>query len=224
MAPAPLPGGPRYRVSRPVGLHRSGRAASSAATRSRNSARSDRPVARPAVPPRPQLVGGREIGPGIAVLDRPARAGLSLRADGGDSCERPARRRHRSSRHAARPPVPPTAIDHAPLSACRRFPLVHRCAIRRRTCEAGGMDEKSILIRSTACRRGAPAARGRRSAGEITSDEERTRLRTLEESLDQCWDLLRRRRAARSSGSSPTGRAATGPRSRVPAVAPAAPL
>lgn len=33
-------------------------------------------------------------------------------------------------------------------------------------------------------------------AGEITSDEERARLRGLEQSLDQCWDLLRRRRAA----------------------------
>jgi hypothetical protein len=42
--------------------------------------------------------------------------------------------------------------------------------------------------------------RERLSAGEISSEEERARLRALEESLDQCWDLLRRRRAARSSG------------------------
>lgn len=32
-----------------------------------------------------------------------------------------------------------------------------------------------------------------------TDDEARARLRELEESLDQCWDLLRRRRAARQS-------------------------
>src|SRR3712207_8782478 len=36
--------------------------------------------------------------------------------------------------------------------------------------------------------------------GEISSDEEHARLRELEEALDQCWDLLRRRRAARDVG------------------------
>ncbi|MDX8029262.1 DUF2630 family protein [Lentzea sp. BCCO 10_0856] len=36
--------------------------------------------------------------------------------------------------------------------------------------------------------------------GEISSAEEKDRLRALEEALDQCWDLLRRRRAARSQG------------------------
>jgi hypothetical protein len=39
--------------------------------------------------------------------------------------------------------------------------------------------------------------------GEISTDEEHTRLRELEESLDQCWDLLRRRRAARRQGADP---------------------
>jgi hypothetical protein len=37
-------------------------------------------------------------------------------------------------------------------------------------------------------------------AGEISSSEEHDRLRALEEALDQCWDLLRRRRAARAQG------------------------
>ncbi|MET9626586.1 DUF2630 family protein [Lentzea sp. NPDC006480] len=37
-------------------------------------------------------------------------------------------------------------------------------------------------------------------AGEISTAEEHDRLRALEEALDQCWDLLRRRRAARSQG------------------------
>lgn len=45
--------------------------------------------------------------------------------------------------------------------------------------------------------------RGRRQAGQVDSDEELARLRELEESLDQCWDLLRRRRAARESGADP---------------------
>lgn len=39
--------------------------------------------------------------------------------------------------------------------------------------------------------------------GAISSDEERGRLREVEEALDQCWDLLRRRRAAREVGGDP---------------------
>jgi hypothetical protein len=39
--------------------------------------------------------------------------------------------------------------------------------------------------------------------GEISTDEEHARLKNLEEALDQCWDLLRRRRAARSLGQDP---------------------
>jgi hypothetical protein len=45
--------------------------------------------------------------------------------------------------------------------------------------------------------------RSQLSVGEISTDEEHTRLRELEESLDQCWDLLRRRRAVRSQGGDP---------------------
>jgi hypothetical protein len=33
--------------------------------------------------------------------------------------------------------------------------------------------------------------REKRLAGEIDSQEEHAELRTLEEALDQCWDLLR---------------------------------
>ena len=38
------------------------------------------------------------------------------------------------------------------------------------------------------------------ASGEISTEEEHARLRSLEEALDQCWDLLRRRRSARSQG------------------------
>jgi hypothetical protein len=38
---------------------------------------------------------------------------------------------------------------------------------------------------------------------ELSGDQERARLRTVEESLDQCWDLLRQRRARREAGESP---------------------
>ncbi len=40
-------------------------------------------------------------------------------------------------------------------------------------------------------------------AGAPLSDEERARLHTLEEHLDQLWDLLRQRRARRDAGLDP---------------------
>ncbi len=42
----------------------------------------------------------------------------------------------------------------------------------------------------------------RESAGEI-SEEERRRLKAIEVRLDQCWDLLRQRRALRAAGADP---------------------
>jgi hypothetical protein len=45
--------------------------------------------------------------------------------------------------------------------------------------------------------------RSKRLAGEVDSDTERERLRVLEATLDQTWDLLRRRRAQREAGGDP---------------------
>ena len=39
--------------------------------------------------------------------------------------------------------------------------------------------------------------------GEISESEENKRLRQLEVELDQCWDLLRQRRALRETGGDP---------------------
>lgn len=44
----------------------------------------------------------------------------------------------------------------------------------------------------------------RESAGEAT-DADRQRLAALRVSLDQCWDLLRQRRARREAGQNPEG-------------------
>jgi hypothetical protein len=41
--------------------------------------------------------------------------------------------------------------------------------------------------------------------GSLSGAEERARLRSVEESLDQCWDLLRQRRAHREFGEDPGG-------------------
>lgn len=38
---------------------------------------------------------------------------------------------------------------------------------------------------------------------EAMSDKDRTRLRSIQVQLDQCWDLLRRRRALRTVGDDP---------------------
>jgi hypothetical protein len=45
--------------------------------------------------------------------------------------------------------------------------------------------------------------RERLQKGELTADEQHQRLHALEERLDQCWDLLRQRRARRAAGNSP---------------------
>jgi hypothetical protein len=43
----------------------------------------------------------------------------------------------------------------------------------------------------------------RSHAAQALSDDDRERLRGIEVALDQCWDLLRQRRARRSTGLDP---------------------
>ena len=45
--------------------------------------------------------------------------------------------------------------------------------------------------------------RSRLGAGEISVEDENQRLRSLEVELDQCWDLLRQRRAKREYAEDP---------------------
>ncbi|MCV7346577.1 DUF2630 family protein [Mycolicibacterium rhodesiae] len=40
--------------------------------------------------------------------------------------------------------------------------------------------------------------------GQLDPAEEHTRLRAIETELDQCWDLLRQRRALRETGGDPS--------------------
>ncbi len=65
------------------------------------------------------------------------------------------------------------------------------------------MDDKQILNRINDLVAEEHQLRTKVQSGEVGSDDERTRLRELEENLDQCWDLLRRRRAAREFGQNP---------------------
>ena len=45
--------------------------------------------------------------------------------------------------------------------------------------------------------------RAKATNGKLSSEDERQRLASVEESLDQCWDLLRQRRARREFGENP---------------------
>ena len=56
--------------------------------------------------------------------------------------------------------------------------------------------------------------RTRLQAGEITAEDEQQRLSAMEQTLDQCWDLLRQRRALRDAGGDP-GQAKVRPVSEV---------
>ena len=87
----------------------------------------------------------------------------------------------------------------------------HLCADAARTrartrplCQASGMDDKTILSRISELVDEEHRLRADAQQHESgTDDEARERLRALEESLDQCWDLLRRRRAARQAHGDP---------------------
>lgn len=65
------------------------------------------------------------------------------------------------------------------------------------------MDDKTILTRINELVDEEYRLRAEAQSTQAGTDDERDRLRELEESLDQCWDLLRRRRAARQSSGDP---------------------
>ena len=65
------------------------------------------------------------------------------------------------------------------------------------------MDDNTVLGRIHGLVNEEHELRQQLSRGEISSSEEHARLAELEVALDQCWDLLRRRRAARDAGNNP---------------------
>jgi hypothetical protein len=72
------------------------------------------------------------------------------------------------------------------------------------------MDDKDILSRISELIQTEHELRDQLTEGKLSSEQERERLRSAEEALDQCWDLLRQRRARREYGESPDS-AATRP-------------
>jgi fucose permease len=70
------------------------------------------------------------------------------------------------------------------------------------------MDDKEIQSRISELIRTEHELRDQLTAGKLSSEQERERLRSAEEALDQCWDLLRQRRARREFGENPDAAAA----------------
>ncbi|MER6127723.1 DUF2630 family protein [Streptomyces sp. NPDC001795] len=65
------------------------------------------------------------------------------------------------------------------------------------------MDQEQILARITAMVDEERGLRDALSSGRIDSETEHARLGQLERELDQCWDLLRQRRAKAEFGENP---------------------
>jgi PP-loop superfamily ATP-utilizing enzyme len=67
----------------------------------------------------------------------------------------------------------------------------------------GGVTDEDIQARIKRLVEQEHDLRQRLGAGEITSEVEHSELARIEVELDQCWDLLRQRRARRAFGQDP---------------------
>jgi hypothetical protein len=65
------------------------------------------------------------------------------------------------------------------------------------------MDEKEIMAHIGDLIQTEHKLREQLAAGQLSSAREREQLKAAEEALDQCWDLLRQRRARREFGENP---------------------
>ncbi len=65
------------------------------------------------------------------------------------------------------------------------------------------MDDASVIHRIDELVEEEHRLRSHASSGTPLGDEDRQRLQQVEVQLDQCWDLLRRRRARRTTGADP---------------------
>jgi Protein of unknown function (DUF2630) len=66
-----------------------------------------------------------------------------------------------------------------------------------------GVDEGQILEQVRTLVDQEHELRSRVQEGELAPEEEQEQLRRLEQALDQCWDLLRQRRARQDAGQDP---------------------
>ena len=69
------------------------------------------------------------------------------------------------------------------------------------------MDDKQIMAHIDELIETEHQLRQQLATGELSAPAEREQLRSAEVALDQCWDLLRQRRARREFGENPEGAA-----------------
>jgi MFS family permease len=74
---------------------------------------------------------------------------------------------------------------------------------RAETAYGRHMDDTEILNKINGLIETEHELRSQLASGRLSSEQERERLRSAEEALDQCWDLLRQRRARREFGENP---------------------
>ena len=77
--------------------------------------------------------------------------------------------------------------------------------LRRANDTVEPMDDKEILAHIDDLIQTEHELRTKLASGEISGAEEHARLAAAEQALDQCWDLLRQRRARREFGEDPAG-------------------
>jgi hypothetical protein len=65
------------------------------------------------------------------------------------------------------------------------------------------MDDNQILAHIDELIKTEHELRAKVAAGELSTDAEHEQLRSAEEALDRCWDLLRQRRARKEFGENP---------------------
>jgi hypothetical protein len=65
------------------------------------------------------------------------------------------------------------------------------------------MDDKEIMAHIGDLIQTEHKLREQLASGQLTSAQEREQLKAAEEALDQCWDLLRQRRARSEFGENP---------------------
>src|SRR2546430_8451046 len=113
----------------------------------------------------------------------------------------------------SRAPTDGTGRSSTP-SAYTRSPRSERCWSTCRSDDrrkGGTMDDAEVLGRINELAREEHELFERESHGKVT-DADRDRLRRLQVTLDQCWDLLRQRRARRAAGGRPPRGGGAAPR------------
>ena len=97
-----------------------------------------------------------------------------------------------------------SSVGAGPLYRSRVSSPDHGSALVRASGHTGAVaTDRDTLARIHALVEEEKELRSRLQHHEISESEEHQRLRAIETALDQCWDLLRQRRALRETGGDP---------------------